>query len=269
MAYVTEFEHDVFVSYAHADNQVAIGGETGYGWVTTLRHNLIHATGALRKDVYIDHQLKPGAPFDADLRSKVERSALLLIVLSQSYIESDWCGKELEHFVNTHGDDWRRPRDVMVVELRPFGDFEGVPENIKSLRKELIHAQFWYQTADAPFPRLAGDPSPKEAGGAVYWRERDKLLHAVDSRLKEIRGLREMRTSQAPRAPERPRPAPCAPAPVVVEGFCWSLARRCHRRPRIPAQRGQDCAGEGRYPGPARRRLRGPFRDRVCRGVCS
>ena len=215
MAYVSGFEHDVFVSYAHADNQGAGGSETECGWVTTLRHNLLHAPGTLRKDVYIDHQLKPGAPFDGDLRRKVERSALLLIILSQNYIKSEWCGKELDHFIETHGDDRRRPRDVMVVELRPFEGFEGVPENIKNLRKELIHAQFWYQTADAPFPRLAGDPSPKEAGGSVYWRERDKLLDAVDTRMKEIRRLREMRTGQEPRAPKESRhTVPCAPASV-------------------------------------------------------
>ena len=224
MAYVSGFEHDVSVSYAHADNQVACGAETGQGWVTTLRHNLIHAPGALWKDVYIDHQLKPGDPFDADLRRRIERSALLLLVLSESYITSEWCGKELDHFVETHGDDRRRPRDVMVVELRPFEGFQGVPESINSLRKELIHAQFWYQTAEAPFPRLAGDPSPKEAGGAVYWLGRDKLLHALDSRLKEIRRLREMAMGQGPRVPEVAAYAvPRAPAPVAVEGSAGVL----------------------------------------------
>ena len=224
MAYVSGFEHDVFVSYAHADNQAAGGGETRLGWVTTLRHNLIHAPGALHKDVYIDPQLKPGAPFDADVRRNVERSALLLIVLSQNYIKSEWCGKELDHFVQTHGDDPVRPRDVIVVELCPFVGFEGVPENIKNLRKEFIHAQFWYQTADAPFARLAGDPSPKEAGGAVYWLARDNLLHALDRRLKEIRRLGEMRTGQEARAPEESRhTVQCVPVPVELEGSAGVL----------------------------------------------
>ncbi|MGH9895424.1 MAG: toll/interleukin-1 receptor domain-containing protein, partial [bacterium] len=182
------------------------------------------ATGALQKDVFIDYELRPGDPFAADLLRKVEQSALLLIVLSQNYIGSEWCGKELDHFVRTHGDDPSKPRDVLVVELRPFAGFEGVPENIENLRKELIHAQFWYQTADAPFPRLAGDPSPKEAGGAVYWLERDKLQHALDSRLKEIRRLREIRTGRGPRGPEGSRHTVArAPAPVAVEGSAGVL----------------------------------------------
>lgn len=194
---------------------------------------------------------------------------LLLIVLSQSYITSEWCGKELEHFVETHGDDRRKPREVIVVELRPFESFQGVPESIKNLRKELTLAQFWYQTADAPFPRLAGDPSPKEAGGAVYWLGRDKLLHALDSRLKEIRRLREMAMCQEPRAPETYRhTVPCAPAPVAVEDLpesCWQTSQTISY-PSVTRSRSR---WRRKDPRPARKRLRGPFGGRVCRGVCS
>jgi hypothetical protein len=36
------------------------------------------------------------------------------------------------------------PRDVFVVELRPFNDLSGtVPQNVRAIRKELIHAVFW------------------------------------------------------------------------------------------------------------------------------
>jgi hypothetical protein len=34
------YEYDVFVSYAHADNEKPIGSAAEYGWVTTLAHNL-------------------------------------------------------------------------------------------------------------------------------------------------------------------------------------------------------------------------------------
>jgi hypothetical protein len=38
MAYVPEFEHDIFVSYAHVDDIPLPGIEDG--WVTTLVNNL-------------------------------------------------------------------------------------------------------------------------------------------------------------------------------------------------------------------------------------
>ena len=188
MAVVPEFEHDVFVSYAHDDNKRPTGTVAQYGWVTALAHNLNARAGRLQKDLFIDHQLKPGDPFSEDLRRKVKRSALLLIFLSQNYVESSWCGKELEHFIQTHGDDPAKPLQVFVVELCPYESLTQVPENIAKLRKALIHAQFWYQTTDHPFPRLAGDPSPQENDyGGYYWLQLDKLCDALDGRLRELK----------------------------------------------------------------------------------
>jgi TIR domain len=118
--------YDVFVSYAHADNEKPLESAAQYGWVTTLAHNLNTGPGHYRKNLFIDHQLKPGDPFSDDLVTKVENSALLLLLLSQNYIDSKWCGKELEHFIRTHANDPEKPADVFVVELFPFNTFDKV-----------------------------------------------------------------------------------------------------------------------------------------------
>lgn len=153
--------YDVFVSYAHADNEKPLGSAAQYGWVTTLAHNLNTGPGHYRKNLFIDHQLKPGDPFSDDLFKKVERSTLLLLLLSQNYIDSPWCGDELEHFIRTHANDPNKPTDVFVVELFPFDTFDKVPPNIHNLRKRLIHAQFWHQPADASAPVVLVIPHPK------------------------------------------------------------------------------------------------------------
>lgn len=127
--------------------------------------------------------------FSDDLVTKVEHSALLLLLLSQNYIESTWCGKELDHFVRTHANDPDKPADVFVVELFPFETFSNVPANIHKLRKRLIHAKFWHQPPDAS-PRLAGDPTPEESGPVgklLYWQALYELRNAVDSRLRGLR----------------------------------------------------------------------------------
>lgn len=183
--------YDVFVSYAHADNEKPLGSVTQYGWVTTLTHNLNTGPGHLRKNLFIDHQLKPGAVFSDDLVAKVKGSTLLLLLLSQNYIESEWCGKELDYFIRTHANDPERPADVFVVELFPFETFTKVPTNIQHLRKRLIHAQFWHKPADALAPLLAGEPSPQESGPESerhYWRKLHELRNAIDSRLRMLKG---------------------------------------------------------------------------------
>lgn len=158
-------EYDVFVSYAHADNEKPLGSSAEYGWVTTLARNLNTGPNHYRKNLFIDHQLEPGDVFSDDLVTKVESSTLLLLLLSQNYIDSSWCGKELDHFIRAHANDPDKPADVFVVELFPFETLANVPANIQNLRKRLIHAQFWHQPPDTS-PGLAGDPSPEESAVA-------------------------------------------------------------------------------------------------------
>jgi hypothetical protein len=110
--------HDVFVSYAHADNGVPVGFT--YGWVTALASNLNEGPGVLKKRLFIDHELQPGDNFSSELLTRVERSSLLVILLSQNYIDSAWCGQELAHFIRTHSTDSDNPSGVYVVELLAF-----------------------------------------------------------------------------------------------------------------------------------------------------
>jgi hypothetical protein len=129
--------YDVFVSYAHADNEKPLGSAAQYGWVTTLAHNLNTGPGHYRKNLFIDHRLKPGDVFSDDLVTTVGNSTLLLLVLSQNYIDSKWCGKELDQFIRMHANDPEKPTDVFVGELFPFETFTNVPANIQNLCKGL------------------------------------------------------------------------------------------------------------------------------------
>ena len=164
--------YDVFISYAHADNEIPQNATIDIGWVTALADNLNTGPNVRKKKLFIDHQLKPGDAFSDDLITKVKNSKLLVILLSQNYIDSEWCGKELEHFIQVHSSDPEKPADVFVVELFPYEEFVEVPENILKLRKRLIHAKFWLQSIDTSSPILSGYPTPQESGekeSKHYW----------------------------------------------------------------------------------------------------
>jgi len=205
--------HDVFVSYAHADNGVALGASVPLGWVTMLAENLNVGPGVLRKDIFIDHRLQPGDAFAGDLVAKVEGSAVLVLLLSQNYVDSKWCGRELEHFVRSHANDPERPADVFVVELHPYEELERVPDIIQKLRGQRIHAKFWHHPPDAPSPLLAGYPSPLDGGNAGkdhYWLELNKLRSAVDARLRSQRA--RPAAAQTDSAAPEPQPDPAGAA---------------------------------------------------------
>lgn len=217
-ALVTGFDYDVFVSYAHDDNLVPAGA-SGRGWVTRLAQNLNSVQSALRKRVFIDNQLKPGDAFDDALKEKVARSAVLLLLLSRNYLASEWCGTELEHFIQARSDDPQKPRHVFVVELLPFERIDRVPAVVERIRSQLLHCKLWYWSGGAAngVHRLAGSPSPgtDEDHGTHYWREVEALVQAIDHRLLEIK----MKSGEPPARPagmpETPPTAASVPAPIA------------------------------------------------------
>ena len=62
---------DIFISYAHADNGIALGTSSPTGWVTALAANLNEGPNVFKKRIFIDHQLKPGDQFSDDLLARV------------------------------------------------------------------------------------------------------------------------------------------------------------------------------------------------------
>ncbi len=177
-------QYDIFVSFAHADNERALDSE--FGWVTRLAHDLNTVPGLQPKNIFIDHQLKIGDAFSDDLVTTVQNSLLLLLVLSQNYMRSAWCGKELEHFILAHGNDPKKPTDVFVVELTPFVDLINVPDNIQNVRKHLKTAPFWHKPADSASSLVMGYPSPTKSGQhgcQLYYCAVQQLGKSIDSRL--------------------------------------------------------------------------------------
>lgn len=178
--------YDVFISYAHADNDIPVNAAIEIGWIGALAANLNVGPNVLKKQIFIDYQLKPGDEFDDTLISKVKNSKLLVIFLSQNYATSQWCGKELTHFIQAHSLNPEKPADVFVVELFPYEQLTNLPANIRNIRKHLIHAKFWVQPIDDSVPILAGYPTPNDNDDKVrihYWNSLNTLRTAIDSRL--------------------------------------------------------------------------------------
>lgn len=99
MAFLDAFEHDVFVSYAHIDNRPDREGERG--WVESferaLRLRLLKRFGR-DVDVWRDPELARSQRFDPVIEAAVRGSALVLALISKSYLASDYCRQELAWF---------------------------------------------------------------------------------------------------------------------------------------------------------------------------
>ena len=99
------FEHDVFISYAHIDNESPT--PDGTGWVSSF-HRAVEVRVAqllgARPSVWRDPKLSGNDVFAETLVDELRSAALLLSVVSPSYVNSEWCRRELEAFVKASAD---------------------------------------------------------------------------------------------------------------------------------------------------------------------
>lgn len=95
-----EFEADAFISYAHLDD-VPRTPEGNKGWVaylhTALEKHLMYLLGK-RPQVFRDPTLRGNEPFAETLVERLRKTAVLVPVVSPSYVKSEWTRKELEEF---------------------------------------------------------------------------------------------------------------------------------------------------------------------------
>ncbi|MGZ8254523.1 MAG: toll/interleukin-1 receptor domain-containing protein [Burkholderiaceae bacterium] len=152
MAYIPGYDNDVFVSYAHADD-CCLSGEK-IGWVTRLVKQFLApcidmrlgSRGALK--LWMDHELEAGHPITPQLVNQVRRTAVLVVILSPSYINSPWCKHERENYLDVIR-DWESRR-VFVIEPGEIC-LEDRPQELRDLKS----FRFW-----APSDHEGGAPCP-------------------------------------------------------------------------------------------------------------
>jgi hypothetical protein len=104
MAYIKGYEHDIFISYSHLDNQKFFGQQAG--WIESFCSELnklvsqrIGKPDAV-KIWWDNNKLDGTVVFDDSIAEGIKQSALLLCLTSSAYLQSDYCQKELNLFYN-------------------------------------------------------------------------------------------------------------------------------------------------------------------------
>jgi hypothetical protein len=198
------YQHDVFISYAHIDNQPALEGQTG--WIDDFHQALsVRVSQVLGRplEIWRDPKLSGNDIFAQNIEEQLPQSAVLVSVLSPRYVKSDWCTREFRDFCDACNDAsgiaiGHKSRIFKVVKT-PFPP-EIEPDALKSLLQQLLGYEF-FQTDPQSGKFHEVSPDMKQE----YWKRLDDLAQ-------DIAALLERMVEPAPGAGE------AKPAIYLAEG---------------------------------------------------
>jgi hypothetical protein len=188
--------HDVFVSYTHADNHV---DPAGWRWITKFTQDL-HARleGVSGRSVNIwrdEEKLGAADRFDDSIARAIHDSAVLLVVLSPTYFNSQPCRQERESFYQKIAAEGRDSvaGKARVVKVAKF----WVPLDIypADLRPLLEHQFYAPGTPPKEFHL-----SPDEAVRRQYPSKVDDVAQEVAGLLAALEAPRETKAAVQPAA---------------------------------------------------------------------
>ncbi|MBV9880749.1 MAG: toll/interleukin-1 receptor domain-containing protein, partial [Gemmatirosa sp.] len=125
--------HDVFVSYAHSDNEAPASAE--HGWVTTfmreLRKVLRRKMGGEGPTIWMDESLAANERVPETLRDTVRDARTMVLFMSRGYLRSGWCQGELDEFLRVNAAH-KNHESVFVVAMDET-DRERWPLRVRAL----------------------------------------------------------------------------------------------------------------------------------------
>ncbi len=198
MAFLPAFDEDVFISYAHNDDDVFPPEQ--WGWVTRLHQDLEQRVRSyLGCDVrfWRDCEIRNNEDFSKKIFNRLMRTATFLSVLSPSFLQREWCKRELESFTgNAEAKlgiliDEERSR-IFKVEKMP------VERNTLPAAMQGTKTYRFYQP-DPSQPKRTIELRPLLGGEYLrrYFEEMDELAKDIATLLK---GMAQVEPSDGPRA---------------------------------------------------------------------
>ena len=194
MAVAPGFRHDIFVSYAHADDIPTAGAEVGF--VSRLVGDL--RTEVRRKvgndvDIWWDHQkLARNTPVTPEIMSAAGDSACVVAVTSPAYLRSEWCSRERGAFLELiERRQTGRGGAIFMVSMEQI-DHGKLPSGFRDLTGYDFYRQVESGRATRP---LRVDLTPDKE---PYYNLLSELAQNISNYLE---GLKEKKVERSPASP--------------------------------------------------------------------
>lgn len=139
MSIASGFAHDLFISYAHADDTPSSGRTAGFvsQFVTDLMAEVERKLGGAL-DIWWDQQdLAGNMPVSPEIVEAASQAAGIVVLVSPAYLRSEWCRRERSTFLQALRAR-ARTGAVFIVSIENLAR-EKLPEEFQ----DLVGYQFW------------------------------------------------------------------------------------------------------------------------------
>ncbi len=200
-----KFNKDIFISYAHLDNNPLPPSEIG--WISRF-HESLEAFVSMRMGekvrIWRDSKLRGDDIFSDEIVGQFRNTAILVSILTPRYIKSEWCPREMREFCEAAEKSGgvivgHKSRVIKVIKT-PI-DRDNVLPDIT--RQVLGYEFFKYEDGDTP---LELDPAYGTEFAEAYNRKIATLAYDLKELLERLRDRDEVE-GPTPEQTDRDRPA--------------------------------------------------------------
>ena len=112
----------VFISYARVDDDPPPLDEKTRGWVAFFWQQLrweLNNVGVHRADLWLDrYEIDPTEDFTEKIEEALHKARLIIPILSNNWVQRDWCQKELSKFVELREENNDPGDNIVLVKKR-------------------------------------------------------------------------------------------------------------------------------------------------------
>jgi hypothetical protein len=193
------YDHDVFVSYATVDDRPAKCGWVS-AFVSSLGESLAAAFGERDPNrIWWDRSnIDEEASLTEQIRTRVQKSACMVVILSQGYAKSKWCRQEREAFLAAVAGQPEADSRLFLIDL---GNLEQKDRPVEFSDKRGRH--FYVQppnTVDVSDRKPLGFPTPDPTNKdhESFFAQVNQLANDLCKRVRKVRGAAAVATSIKP-----------------------------------------------------------------------
>ncbi len=186
---VPGYDHDVFVSYATVDDHPAKCGWVS-AFVSALSESLAAAIGQRDpKRIWWDRSdIDEEASLTEQIRSKVQKSACMVVILSRGYSKSKWCRQEREAFLAAVAGKRDAERRLFLIDIGNLDQQDRPPEFLDK-RGRLFYMQPAHTTDPSDRQRLGfPTPDPENKDHKEFFAQVDQLARDICERITKLPG---------------------------------------------------------------------------------